>query len=69
MTYGLTRYKGNEVTIDLYEEIVEESYKMPDFTFGDVPKAAMKSSASPMNQRKRNQEYKIIEMGELVVIY
>ena len=52
MTYGLTRYEGNEVTIDLYEKIVEESYKMPDFTFGDVPKAAMKSSASPRNESK-----------------
>ena len=96
--YGVTRYEENEVTIDLYEGIVEALYEtkkdksdaeiqekyeellrdlvekmpcdrntvvkslrrafktvMPDFTFEDVPKAAMKCSASPRNEeRKRN---------------
>ena len=105
MTYGIIRYKGNEVTIDLYEEIVEESYKtekdksdaeikekyedlrrdlvekmpcdrntvvkslrrafktvMPDFTFEDVPEAAMKCSASTRIETQEKKQFVLLEL-------
>ena len=38
---------------------------MPDFTFEDVPKAAMKSSASPRNEAKEKKQFVRLELRHI----